>query len=54
MCEPTIEQLYFLLTQLYKSMRFQIVCDGEDANFVVRKGRKRVRKNKISIEESSP
>jgi hypothetical protein len=54
MYEPTIEKLYFLLTQIYKSMRFQIVCDGEDVNFVVHKGRKRVRKDKISIEESSP
>jgi len=44
MYEPTIEQLYYFLTQLYKSMRFQIVCDGEDVNFVVHKGRKRLRK----------
>ena len=40
MYEPTIEQLYCLLTHLYKSMRFQIVCDDEVIKFVVHKRRK--------------
>ena len=34
MYDPTIE-LYCLLTNLYKSMRFQIVYNDEDVNFVV-------------------
>ena len=39
----------FLHRGLYKSMRFQIVCDGKDVNFVVRKGRKRLRRIKHKI-----
>ena len=46
MYEPTIEQICCLLTHLYKSIKFQIVCDDEDVNFVVHKGRIRKRKPK--------
>ena len=44
MYEPTLDQIYCLLTNLYKSMRFQIVCDDEDVNFAVQKGKIRKRK----------
>jgi serine/threonine protein kinase len=44
--ESTLDQIYCLLTNLYKSVRFQIVCDDEDVNFVVHKGRIRKRKPK--------
>ena len=35
--EPTIEQLYCLLTYLYNSMRFQIVCGDEVVTFLIHK-----------------
>ena len=44
MYEPTLDQIYCLLTNLYKSMTFQIVCDDEDVNFAVQKGKIRKRK----------
>ena len=37
MYDATIEQLYGILTNIHKSMRFQIVCDDEDVNFVVQR-----------------
>jgi len=32
--EPTVEQLCCLLTHIYKSMRYRIVCDDEVIKFV--------------------
>ena len=43
MNDPTIEQLYGHITHLHKSMRFQILCDDENINFVDQKGRKESR-----------
>ena len=47
--ETNIKQLHCLLTQLYKSVRFQIVCDDEVVNFLVHKVRKLLRRIKDKI-----